>query len=126
MVSTVGRLKDFTQTIVVNVVNELQSHYFLNDFRQEGEVRDRPKVRKFLIIKTLLFQQRTNYSLFKFSGHDRGLQRQLNNFPDHRAKEIKATKKYSRGDRVVYKTLMPRGAQSEVRTNMKDSSNDGV
>ena len=27
MVSTVGRLKDFTQTIVVNVVNKLQSHY---------------------------------------------------------------------------------------------------
>ena len=86
MVSTVGRLKDFTQTIVVNVVNKLKSHYFLNDFGQEGEVRDRPKVLKFLIIKTRLFQQRTNYSLFKFSGHDRGLQRQLNNFPDHRTR----------------------------------------
>ena len=105
MVSTVGRLKDFTQTIVVNVVNKLQSHYFLNDFGQEGEVRDRPKVLKFLIIKTRLFQQRTNYSLFKFSGHDRSLQRQLNNFPDHRAREIKTTEKYSRGDRVRFTRL---------------------
>ena len=49
VVSTVGRLKDFTQTIVVNVVNKLQSHYLLNDFGQEGEVRDRPKVLKYII-----------------------------------------------------------------------------
>ena len=60
---------------------------------------------KFLIIKTRLFQQRTNYSLFKFSGHDRGLQRQINNFPDHWAKEIKTTKEYSRGDRVKFTRL---------------------
>ena len=43
-VSTVGRLKNFTQIIIVHVVNRLQSHYFLNNFGQEGEVRNRPKV----------------------------------------------------------------------------------
>ena len=92
IVSTVGSLKNFTQFIIVHVVNSLQSHYFLNNFGQEGEVRNRPKVFKFLIIKSWFLQQRTDYSLFKFIGHNRGLEKQFNNFPDHSAKEIKTTK----------------------------------
>ena len=32
MVGVIGRLKLFTEAITVNVINKLQSHYFINDF----------------------------------------------------------------------------------------------
>ena len=33
IISTIYRLKHFTEAISVNVINKLQSHYFFNDLR---------------------------------------------------------------------------------------------
>ena len=66
----IGRLKHFLKSFSIEVVSKLAGYGFFGDLGQQVQIRNRPKMRKQLVVEGVLFELGSHHCFFKVAWND--------------------------------------------------------